>query len=258
VKHLTLSLLLLTAAAARATTLQERFDKTFDVRPGSVVALGNLNGHITIGSWDQPRVRVQALRKVSSRDNDTARSAMKELRIEISPANGGLHIVTHYPKRDDGFFDWIAGTNVDMSVTYELTVPRQVGLQVENTNGGLDVAGVSGSLKLETTNGRIKLIRCAGDIYADTTNGGISAELLSVSPGRPMHLETTNGSIDVAVPRSVAFAVDAENTNGSIETDLPVSISGAHHKHDLHGTINGGGPELRIRTTNGGISIHSR
>ena len=70
-------------------------------------------------------------------------------------------------------------------------------------------------------------------------------------------LETTNGGIHARLPRAFAARVDAANTNGSIETNLPILVTGSQSKHSLHGTINGGGPELRLRTTNGSIHINS-
>lgn len=246
------------AAAANARTLDQAFDRTFEVRPGALFSLTNTNGHITVRSWDQPRIRVHAVKHVESRDDDTARDAMKALTFAMSQPNGGLRIDTKYPKRNDGILEWIAGTSVNLSVTYEVTVPRTMDLQIENTNGAIEASDVRGSHKIETTNGRITLARCAGDVDAETTNGSIEADLMTVTVGRGMRLETTNGSIHARLPRTLAARVDAANTNGSIETDLPVTTSGTQSKHALRGTINGGGAELRLRTTNGSIHIEAK
>jgi len=79
-----------------------------------------------------------------------------------------------------------------------------------------------------------------------------------VNPGKSIRLETTNGRITVALPRSLTARVDASTTNGSITTDLPVTTTEMSH-HALRGTINGGGSaELRLRTTNGSINIEAR
>src|SRR5438067_490662 len=57
-RHLFASLaVFLAATAAFAANLQGNFDRTFDVRPGTSFALDNTNGHITIRSWDQPRIQ---------------------------------------------------------------------------------------------------------------------------------------------------------------------------------------------------------
>jgi len=251
------AILTIAAAVANASTLDEKFDRTFDVRPGAVFNLSNTNGGITVRAWDQPRIRVRAVKHVESRDGDAARAAMKALTLSITQPNGGLRIDTNYPKHNDGIFEWIAGTNVNMNVTYEVTVPRSMDLQIDNTNGTIEASDIRGSHRISTTNGRIMLARCAGDLEAETTNGSIEAELTTVNAGRGMRLETTNGHIVTRLPKSFAARIDAANSNGSIDSDLPITVSGSQNKHALRGTINGGGPELRLRTTNGSIHIRA-
>ena len=77
------AILTIAAATANATTLDQAFDRTFDVRPGAVFSLTNTNGHITVRGWDQPRIRVHAVKHVESRDSDAARDAMKALTLAL-------------------------------------------------------------------------------------------------------------------------------------------------------------------------------
>ena len=194
-----------------------------------------------------------AVTAIATGDTTPAKET-KALKIEAAPADGGLKVNTRYPKNNSGIMDWIAGTNVSLSVTYEVTVPRSMNLTLEDTNGAMDITDVHGAHHLETTNGHLELVRCGGSLDAETTNGAIRAELLEVTPGKNVRAETTNGRITLSVPRGLAARVDAGTTNGSITTDLPVTTTDTGH-HSLRGTINGGGPELRLRTTNGSIEI---
>jgi DUF4097 and DUF4098 domain-containing protein YvlB len=141
-------------------------------------------------------------------------------------------------------------------VEYDVTVPRSMSLNVETTNGTIEVNGVSGLLKVETTNGSIRLDRCAGNIDATTTNGRVTAELLSIDRTHANRLSTTNGKIVLTVPSSLAAEIDASTTNGSIDSELAVTTHSISH-HSLRGTVNGGGAELRLRTTNGSIEIRN-
>jgi DUF4097 and DUF4098 domain-containing protein YvlB len=245
------------AMTASATTLEETFDRTFDVRAGTLFALKNTNGRITIHSWDQPRVQVRALKKVDSRDTETAKQVLAELKIEPSLSADGLRINTKYPRRSEGLFDWLSGNNVNLTVQYDVTVPRSMNLDIDNTNGAIDISDVRGSHRIANTNGHIELIRCAGDVDAETTNGALRAELSEVNSGKSIRLTTTNGRIAVVLPKSFAARVDASTTNGSIKTDIPVTTT-EFHRHTVRGTINGGGAELRLRTTNGSINIEGR
>jgi DUF4097 and DUF4098 domain-containing protein YvlB len=245
------------ATAAYAGTLEERFDRTFDVKPGTSFALNNTNGRITIRSWDHSRVEVHAVKSVESRDSAAAREAMAALKIEPVFIADGLRINTNYPHRSEGLLDWLSGNNVSMNVAFDITVPRSMNLAIDNTNGAIDISDVRGSHRIANTNGHIELLRCAGDVDAETTNGAVRAELTDVNPGKPIHLETTNGRITVALPRSFAAQVDASTTNGSIKTDLPVTTT-HFRRNTLRGTINGGGADLRLKTTNGSITIEAR
>src|SRR5690349_4475995 len=153
-KLIGLGLFLLMAAGAAAAELTETIDKTFDVKPGANVTLTNVNGRITVSAWDQPRVRVIAVKRVEA-DKDDVQAAMKELRVDMTPRNGGLVITTKQPEESEGLngiFAWLTGDHVDASVKYELTVPRTMNLDIENTNGHIVAKNVNGKLALETTN----------------------------------------------------------------------------------------------------------
>src|SRR4051812_7927791 len=99
---ITLALVLMASTAAMADDQTETFDRTLNVRPGAEVQIENVNGKITISSWDQPRVRIHAVKSVRTSDDDEARAALRELRIEVKQTGGGVSIDTIYPKRNDG------------------------------------------------------------------------------------------------------------------------------------------------------------
>lgn len=257
-RTLLLSATLLLATVAGAAELTETIDKTFDVKAGSNVVLTNVNGGITITSWDQPRVRVVARKEVNG-NKDEIKSALQELRVEMTPRAGGLVVMTHYPKESEGIgslFSWLSGGHIDAEVRYDVTVPRTMNVDVTNTNGAIRLTDVSGTLELDTTNGKIEVERGAGSLSASTTNGSIHAEMVRVAQGQPLEFETTNGRIELALPSNLGVNVDASTTNGSISTDFPVATTRTS-SNSLRGTINGGGMPVRLRTTNGGIAIRT-
>lgn len=257
-KLLMATLTLVAATAASAASLTQTVDKTFDVRAGADVVLKNVNGRITVKAWDQPRVKVVAVKEVEAGKSELQK-VMKELRVDMQPRDGGLVITTHYPKRDEGIhsiFDWILGNDVSAVVTYDLMVPRTMNVDVSNTNGSIRLSDVAGKHELDTTNGKIEVTRCSGSLDASTTNGSIHAELTRVAKGQPLRFETTNGRIEITVPSDLAADVDAGTTNGSIHTDLPIATTRTG-RNSLRGSINGGGTPIRMRTTNGGIEIRS-
>jgi hypothetical protein len=51
---------------------------------------------------------------------------------------------------------------------------------------------------------------------------------------------------------------DASSSGGNVDSDLPVTVRGKIKKDSLHGTLNGGGELLRLRSSGGGITIEER
>jgi len=241
-------------SAAGAETLRESFNKTYSVKSGSNLILSNVNGNVEVGVWNRPEVRVIAEKKIEGKP-DYVRKAMSQVKIEVQQSGGSLQVKTRMPKDGDGVWSWLAGEHVSTNVNYRIQVPQNMNLTVATVNGRIAVLGVHGLIELETTNGAIQTSQTAGSLKAETTNGSINAELTSVSPGRSMTLETTNGGISVMVPGTMHADVEARTTNGRISSDLPITVQGKIMKNSLSGKLNGGGPELILRTTNGGIDI---
>lgn len=256
-KTIVLLALLTAAAAANAATLRDTVDRTFDVRPGGSFSLENTNGAVTINAWDQPRIRVVAERKIERGSEAEAKAAMAQMSVKFAATADRVAVTTEMPKEHGGgLFDFLLGNSGESSVTYRVSVPRSLRVDVDNTNGSVSVAGVQGVLKLGTTNGAIELVRCGGAVDLSTTNGRITAELLTIDPRGPNHIETTNGRVEVSIPSSAKASLDAETTNGRVESEIPVTTR-EMDKSALRGAMNGGGTQLTIRTTNGSISIHA-
>jgi hypothetical protein len=107
------------------------------------------------------------------------------------------------------------------------------------------VAGTgSGSMKLENVQGSLK---------ADTGSGSME---ISGQPIAPWKLETGSGDITLRVGNA-HFTLDAETGSGSVKSDPPLTITthGTIDKHHVSGTVNGGGPTIKVQTGSGDIHI---
>lgn len=149
-------------------------------------------------------------------------------------------------------------------------------LDVQTSNGGIDVQHLEGSASLHTSNGRVHAEEVQGSLEADTSNGGITVRLVKPESGRPVKLETSNGSIEltmeamnqneirastsnggitVHLPSGIGANLNAHANNSSISTEFDVATQGALEKHHLEGKIGGGGPEIDLSTSNGSIRV---
>ncbi len=244
----------------------ETFDQNYDTAANAAIGVRNTNGNIEIETWDRDEVRVFAEKKAQARNREDALALLEETEIVIRETGGGLTIEVDLPDNS-----WRKRGNA--SVNFRLTVPRGASIEGGSTNGGIEITGVDGRVEVETTNGSIALRDIGGDtdvettngqikafgiggaLNARTTNGGIDAEVLATSLQDDMRLTTTNGSVDLALSSALAASVDASAQNGRVYNDIDGISSSSSSRKSASFDMNGGGPEIRLRTTNGRIKI---
>ena len=244
-------------------TEQEVIERSVQFQPGGRLTLVNVNGGITIGSWDRNEVKVQAKKKARARSKEEARKLLEKTEVRIDRTADRIDIRAELRLRG----------NRSVSVSYTLTVPKEIDLELESVNGGIQVDAVSGAIEAETANGRIRFAEVKGAIQASAKNGNIrlseiqGAIQASTTNGRieaafskrgqdehEIRASTTNGSIEVALPRGFKAHLKAATVNGHIETDFPVTVKGRISK-SVDGDINGGGRLLYLKAVNGSIRL---
>ena len=122
--------------------------------------------------------------------------------------------------------------------------------------GSIKIASCSGDADVQTSGGSIKLESVGGNVNARTSSGSIRA-FLTGQPQNDCNLRTSAGSITVTLMPDIAIDLDAETSAGSVSTDFTVAsvIRGKVRKNRLNGSINGGGPLLKLRTSAGSIRL---
>ena len=81
--------------------------------------------------------------------------------------------------------------NNDFSVSFKITVPRQMNSNLKTTNGSLLISNLSGSQSFQAVNGSLKAENVSGKIFGSTTNGSITV----TNSNNDINLSTVNGSI---------------------------------------------------------------
>ena len=113
----------------------------------------------------------------------------------------------------------------------------------ENAQGEIRVQTGSGSIRIREMNGSLRAQTGSGDIEA---TGKITGE---------SKLETGSGSVRLTIGNGAGYTLDATTGSGSIRTQSPIQMSGNINSHHVNGTVNGGGPTLRIVTGSGDVEI---
>lgn len=235
------SFVLAAASVTPGRGINKEFSQSYPLQPGGSFELQNVNGPVEVEGWDKNEVEIHAVKMAKEKESDIERVS-----IEISARPDDVSVVTRYPQ-DEG---------VEVAVAYEVRVPH--GARVEHlgtVNGTLKVAGVDAVEDLHTVNGNIEVYEGGGSVHAHTTNGNLHLELLRVPADKGMTAETTNGSVQVALPQDTQANLEARSMNGSFYSELPVSFESSQRPRETRGKLGKGGAPIRLSTVNGGIRI---
>lgn len=136
------------------------------------------------------------------------------------------------------------------------------GAEVETGGGSIKLASAKGWVSAQTGGGSIQLMKLMSGARAESGAGSITAEFLGLQ--RDSTLETSVGDVIVYISPGAKLTVDAsvEMANGHrIRSDFPelkITSEGGEwgpRTYTATGSLNGGGPVLRVRTTSGNIDF---
>ncbi len=148
------------------------------------------------------------------------------------------------------------------------------GADLTTVSGDMAVEDVTGNVYLKTVSGDIIAARVKGSIEAESVSGGIemrevsgaagvNAKTLSgdvvylgrLETGGRYSLKSHSGDVRMSLPADAAFSFDAETFSGDVDSDFKIEVSGKISPREVHGTINGGGAEVRLSTFSGSIDL---
>ena len=213
---------------------------------GAVSVEPGENGAIRVSGWDRDSVAVTAKVQAQARTDEAAQAIAREVRITAS----GGSIRADGPATS-GRESW--------SVSFDVRVPLRTDLTARAVNGPIVVGDVSGRLDLNTVNGPLELANAGGDVHARTVNGPLSVTLSGGKwDGTGLDSETENGPVTLLIPAGYAAHLETGTENGPVSVDFPITVQGHFNGRQIETDLNGGGPTVRVTTTNGPLTVRRR
>lgn len=226
-----------------------------EVRESRIPARGTLrvdagqNGGVTVRAYEGRDVLVRARIQTNARTAEEAREMAR-----------GIRVSTDGTIRSSG--PDVSGRGRGWAVGYEILVPARTNLDVQTHNGPISVERLTGDVQLRAHNGPISLNGMAGDVNARTQNGPVTVTLAGRRwSGEGLDVETVNGPVTLRMPRGYSAHLESGTVNGPIRA--PSGIRPARREGGrgyrpggrINTDINGGGPTIRVVTTNGPVNI---
>lgn len=259
----------------------EDFDLNFDAPVAGRVEITNANGKTRVIGEDRDDVVLRGHKNARAESDQAARTLLDAIRVRSEDLAGVLILEAEIPRK------WNRHGSIDL----ELRVPRDTEIDISSANGKVCLQGLhhgvrahssNGSMRLEdilgdidlttanakvcckctcgrlvarSSNGKIEVSEHSGSLDATTSNGLIHATLHALSHADGVTLATSNGRIVLELPDEPDADVDIRVDNGVIRSDLALGNEVRESAGRLRGRLGRGGSPIKLRTSNGTISV---
>jgi hypothetical protein len=219
----------------------QEWTRTYPLAPGGRVEVSNPNGSIEVAVGPAGTVDVSAAITARGMSDERAKRALNGAQIEETATPDHVRVAT-------------ARWGGSLEFSYKLTVPADARVELSGNSGTVKVDGVAGHVKVMVVNGSTDLTGIRGTVDAASVNGPLTVKMADVT-GR-VRLEGTNGRISLEVPKDAKATLTARSINGGLTvTGLTTQETTGRRIRNLESVLNGGGPEIDVRITNGMITI---
>lgn len=247
----------------------------------NAVHIHNANGRTAIIGEERSDIEVTAIKQARAECPIAAQELIGTMGVSAEVVAGILEIDVEIPSK------W----NRHGRVALMIRMPNQVRIEVSSSNGKVNVCGMRadvlarsgngsvsiqdvignltlsaanakvccrqtcGWLEARSSNGNVELHDHTGGIDAMTSNGSIRASLSKLSDAG-VKLATSNGRIVINLPQNLDAEMDVRVDNGVIRNDRANEPGIIHSAGRVRGILGQGGPMIKLRTSNGTVSIH--
>lgn len=244
---------ILTFAALGLTQAStDTVEKSFSVDSGGTLYIDSDSGAIDIETHGSDVVEVRVDKRGTNADDFTVTFEQDGADVKIDG------------DKDNGW------GNHSLNVRYVIKVPKSYNLDLKTGGGSIDIEDLNGKVEAYTSGGSIELGQINGDVDVKTSGGSISVEdvagnidahtsggsikaKISKQLTDDCKLTTSGGSIVAYLTPSIAVDLNASTSGGRVKSDF--DVDGKVKKNRIRGSINGGGPELTLKTSGGSVSI---
>jgi len=256
---------------------------SFDVTGPVDLDVWTSNGRVTVRGVEG-QASVEVIATLHSRGDTQIAATNRVMQIVVEMNHDGNHIELSY---DASAHPW--DVRRYSGVDFEVTVPTTADVEIDTSNGRIEIDELTGIFELDTSNGTIEVSDGLGEVHASTSNGQIDVARfegileLDTSNGRiemenvdgivdaqtsngriafggrlvegvDHRMVTSNGRIDVALPSDTRMIIEARTSNSTISTNLLLigDTDGKEWSAVLNPPATG---TLTLETSNGEIEI---
>ncbi len=237
-----------TAAGVLTAADSKDIHRTFPLDSRGHVTIDTYKGSIRVSTWDRNEVDV-AVRIEEDFGLFSQNVRWADVRFDASPSDVRITSSSQWSFFLDG---------VPPLYHYTIRMPRTASLRIKDYKSETDVRDLAAGLEVNTYKGSVQLWNFSGGLTANTYKGEIRAEFAAFTARST--IETYKGKIDLRLPRESRFDLSTGlGRRAGLDSDFERSVRASNSRDRTYRSqVNGGGPELRLRSYKGDFRLRAR
>ncbi|MBZ5631717.1 MAG: DUF4097 family beta strand repeat-containing protein [Acidobacteriia bacterium] len=238
-----------TAAGFLAAADSKDIRRSFPLDSHGHVTIDTYKGSIRVSTWDRNEIDV-AVR--IEEDGDVFAQSIRYADVRFDASASDLRITSN-----DQWSFFLDGS--PPLYHYTIRMPRAASLRIKDYKSETDVSDLAGEFEVNTYKGSVQLRNHTGGLMVNTYKGEVRADFAAVTA--PVRIETYKGSIDLRMPRESRFdlSTDLGRRGGDPDNDFARYVRTSNLRDRVHRSqVNGGGPEVRVRSYKGEFRLRAR
>lgn len=122
---------------------------------------------------------------------------------------------------------------------------------LETNTGGATLSECAGPLDLKTRSGSVTLQKCIGNLDLETSSGNVSV-IYKEFGEQDINIVTTSGTIQLKLPDTAEFLLEAQTSTGKLKSDFPINIDSGKK---MTGQVWTKSNQIVLQTSTGSIGI---
>lgn len=263
--------LLFAASELQAKDFWFDFQRIVETGPEAELELHYIDGDLEVLGTDQPRIIIDARKRVDGVSIDDAQWIADHIEIKVEESGSKVAVSANYLRmrnRDASFWSKMLGKGGDDpfgEVNWTIQVPEGCQVTVVNTSGRISVRNIRGAIDIRTSSAELELNSIEGEIAVENSYGYTLGELLF----GPVTVRQAQGRIDLQFVegdiriKSSSADINVRQDRGAIDlttsagnVDIQTSLDSSK---DYFVSTESGNIKLTIpETSSGDIRIESQ
>jgi hypothetical protein len=256
------SLLFIVVLAVPAFAQESReVNKTAPFTPNGRLSVDTYKGSVAILPWDKSEIEIHVVIEADGGDRyDREMVEETDIRMDLSQSSARIKTdYDHAKRRHRGFLGIFNDDSYNLPyVHYTIKVPRTTRVAIKDYKSKTTIDDLQGSVDLETYKGEVAIGQLSGALDLQTYKGEAHVTFASLA-GRS-RVETYKGEIELNLPKGKGFDLDAKiGRHARLDTDFDrVRERDRRRGYDVRTSVNGGGPQLQVKSDHGTIRVRER